>query len=52
MINRDFRDLFAAFAARNVRFLIVGGYAVARTILPLGPRPVLLTSRWHCLEER
>lgn len=29
MINRDFRDLFAAFVAHDVRFLIVGGYAVA-----------------------
>lgn len=29
LINPDFRDLFAAFAARDVRFVIVGGYAVA-----------------------
>ena len=29
MINRDFRELFAAFVAHDVRFLIVGGYAVA-----------------------
>ena len=29
MINRGFRDSFAAFVARDVRFLIVGGYAVA-----------------------
>ena len=28
MINRDFRDLFAAFVARDVRFVLVG-YAVA-----------------------
>lgn len=28
MVNRDFRDLLAAFGARDVRFLIVGAYAV------------------------
>lgn len=28
MVNRDFRDLLAAFAAHDVRFLVVGGYAV------------------------
>jgi hypothetical protein len=28
MVNRDFRDLLAAFAAHEVRFLVVGGYAV------------------------
>ena len=27
-MNRDFRDLLAAFAAHEVRFLVVGGYAV------------------------
>lgn len=29
MTNRDFRDLFSAFAEFEVRFLVVGGYAVA-----------------------
>ncbi|MCA8974720.1 MAG: hypothetical protein KDC98_08355 [Planctomycetes bacterium] len=29
MTNRDFRDLLAAFFAHEVRFLIVGGYAVS-----------------------
>ena len=28
MVNRDFRDLFAVFDAHEVRFLVVGGYAV------------------------
>lgn len=28
MVNRDFRDLLAAFVAHDVRFLIVGAYAV------------------------
>lgn len=28
MTNRDFRDLLAALSAHDVRFLIVGGYAV------------------------
>ncbi len=28
MINPDFRDLFCAFNARDVRFLVVGAYAV------------------------
>src|SRR5262245_11442787 len=28
MVNRDFRDLLATFAAHEVRFLVVGGYAV------------------------
>ena len=28
MVNRDFRDLLATFSAHEVRFLIVGGYAV------------------------
>ena len=28
MINRDFRDLLAALSAHDVRYLIVGGYAV------------------------
>ena len=28
MVNRDFRDLLAAFGAREVRFLVVGAYAV------------------------
>jgi hypothetical protein len=28
MVNRDFRDLLAAFGAHDVRFLIVGAYAV------------------------
>lgn len=28
MTNQDFRDLLAAFSARETRFLIVGGYAV------------------------
>src|SRR4051794_14101788 len=29
MVNRDFRDLFAEFNERSVRFLIVGAYALA-----------------------
>ena len=28
-VNRDFRDLFAALNAAGVRYLLVGGYAVA-----------------------
>jgi hypothetical protein len=28
MVNRDFRDLLAAFSAHDVRFLVVGAYAV------------------------
>lgn len=28
MTNRDFKDLLAALSAHDVRFLIVGGYAV------------------------
>ena len=28
MTNRDFRDLLAELSARDVRFLVVGGYAV------------------------
>jgi hypothetical protein len=28
-VNRDFRDLFAALNAAEVRYLLVGGYAVA-----------------------
>jgi len=28
-VNRDFRDLFSAFNAAGVRYLLVGGYAVA-----------------------
>lgn len=28
MVNRDYRDLLATFTAREVRFLIVGAYAV------------------------
>jgi hypothetical protein len=28
-MNRDFRDLLSAFSTHEVRFLIVGGYAVA-----------------------
>ena len=28
MVNRDFKDLLAAFGAHEVRFLVVGGYAV------------------------
>lgn len=28
MVNRDFRDLFAVFTAHDVRFLVVGAYAV------------------------
>ena len=28
-LAKDFRDLLHAFAARNVRFLIVGAYALA-----------------------
>jgi hypothetical protein len=28
MVNRDFSDLLAAFAAHEVRFLVVGAYAV------------------------
>lgn len=28
MTNRDFRDLLAEFSGRDVRFLVVGGYAV------------------------
>lgn len=34
MTNRDFRDLLAAFAAHEVRFLIVGGYAVTYHVRP------------------
>lgn len=30
MVNRDYRDLFAEFNARNVEFLIVGAYALAQ----------------------
>lgn len=29
MVNRDYRDLFAEFNARNVEFLIVGAFALA-----------------------
>ena len=29
MVNRDYRDLFAAFNAQKVEFLIVGAYALA-----------------------
>lgn len=28
MVNSDFRELWAAFSAAEVRFLVVGGYAV------------------------
>ena len=28
MVNRDFKDLLAAFAAHDVHFLVVGAYAV------------------------
>lgn len=28
MVNRDFRDLLASFAAHDVQFLVVGAYAV------------------------
>lgn len=28
-LNRDFQEFVAALSSRNVRFLIVGGYAVA-----------------------
>jgi len=28
MTNRDFKELLAALSAHDVRFLIVGGYAV------------------------
>ena len=34
-LNPDFRDLFKCFAAENVRFLVVGGYAL---ILHAEPR--------------
>jgi len=27
-VNRDFRDLFSAFSAADVRFLVVGAHAV------------------------
>ena len=33
-LNRDFSEFIACFAARDVRFLIVGGYAVAAHGLP------------------
>lgn len=29
LVNRDYRDLFAEFNARNVEFLIVGAFALA-----------------------
>src|SRR5436853_2588761 len=29
MVNRDFRDLFAEFNERSVRFLVVGAHALA-----------------------
>jgi hypothetical protein len=32
--NRDFRDLFSAFAAREIRFLVVGAYAVTHYARP------------------
>lgn len=28
-VNPDFKDLFSAFSAASVRYLLVGGYAVA-----------------------
>lgn len=28
ILHPDFRDLLAAFAAGNVRYLVIGGYAV------------------------
>ena len=29
MVNRDYRDLFAAFNAERVEYLIIGAYALA-----------------------
>ena len=33
-VNPDFRDMFAALCAAEVRFLVVGGYAVMRHTVP------------------
>jgi hypothetical protein len=33
-MHKDFKDLLSAFNARNVRYMIVGGYAYARYTEP------------------
>jgi hypothetical protein len=30
MFDRDFKELLSAFHAYNVKYLVVGGYAIAR----------------------
>jgi hypothetical protein len=32
-LNRDFSEFIACFVARDVRFLVVGGYALAARVL-------------------
>jgi hypothetical protein len=39
LLNRDYRDLFAEFNARDVDFLIVGAFTLAGTIVQLGVAP-------------
>jgi hypothetical protein len=34
-MEKDFRDLFALFNAHNVEYMIIGGYALVFTVLPI-----------------
>lgn len=60
MINPDFRDLFSAFNAREVRYLVVGGYAVTFHARPrftkdldvwIDPEPGDAGRAWNALAD-
>jgi hypothetical protein len=44
---KDFKDLLSAFHARNVKYLIVGGYAVSFHSQPFSFRPRAARNRHH-----
>jgi hypothetical protein len=59
-VNRDFKDLFSAFSAADVRFLVVGAHAVIFYAVPrytkdldlwIEPTPENAARAWRALAE-
>jgi len=51
-VERDFRDLLAAFISEKVEYLIVGGYVVANVITHRSKRAMLRSFATHSSEQR